>query len=146
MSCRQESRAERRVAVGSGRVMNTWPLLVPPGEETGENTRYTRSPIYRRENKMVPVEGTRLGVGWEAMWPSLMRPASSLEPGISCCLYGNMDSGNLAISIPVGLGAHFCSLKNSGNHVTSIWGNYFFVVLSLGLVKFPRNFHLSQLC
>ena len=34
--------------------MKTWPLLVPPGQETGENTGHTyRNPIYMRDNKMV---------------------------------------------------------------------------------------------
>ena len=69
---------------------------------------------------MVLVEGARLRVGWKVMWPWLVRSASSLGPGISCCLYGNVDSGNLAMSVPMGLAAHFCSLKNSGNHVISV--------------------------
>ena len=35
----------------------------------------------------------------------LVRCASSLRPGISCHLYGNVDSGNLAMSVPMGLAA-----------------------------------------
>lgn len=52
-------------------MMNTWPLLVPPRKETGENTGYIRNPICMRENKMVLVKGARLGVGQEVMWPWL---------------------------------------------------------------------------
>lgn len=121
--------------------MNIWFFLVLFGEEIGENIRYIRSLIYRRENKMVFVEGIRLGVGWEVMWLFLMRFVSFLELGIFCCFYGNTDFGNLVIFIFVGLGVYFCSFKNFGNYVIFIWGNYFFVVFFLGLVTFFRNFY-----
>lgn len=73
-----------------------------------------------RDHKMVLVEGARLRVVRKVMWPWLVRPASSLGPGVSCCLYGNVDPGNLAMSVPMGLAAHFCSLKNSRNHAISV--------------------------
>lgn len=92
--------------------MNTRPLLVSPGEETGENTGCIRNLIGLRENKMELVEGARLGVGQEVMWPWMVRSASILGPGVSCYLYGNMDSINPTISVPMRLAAHFFSLKN----------------------------------
>ena len=94
-----------------------WPLLVLPEEETREYRAYTQEPSLYEGQQNGVVEGARLQVGREVMWSWLVRSAWSLGPGIPCCLCWHVDSGNLAVSVPMGLAVHFCSLKNSGNHV-----------------------------
>lgn len=69
------------------------------------------------------------GISFYTLWHTLVNTKLSIpwRRGMSLRQeHGNMDSGNLTISVPVGLGVHFWSLKNSGNRVVSMqcpfWG------------------------
>lgn len=96
-----------------------WPLLIPPGKETGENTVYTRNPIYTRDNKMVLVEGARLGLGQEVMWPCWWGVPALWGQEFPAAF---MEMWTLETWLCLFLWdwQHFCSLKNSGNHVISM--------------------------